>query len=67
MPFVVHGMHPTLVAWQYNPSISTFCTRLKTNGKNSKTIACVAMRKLIHITFAILQSSKPFDPKFALA
>lgn len=30
-------------------------------------IICAAMRKLIHIAFAILKSGKPFDPHFALA
>ncbi|HYE37146.1 IS110 family transposase [Methylocaldum sp.] len=58
---------PALVAWQYNPIIRTFCQRLKDNGKNGKAIVCAAMRKLIHIAFAILQSGKPFDPKLSLA
>jgi len=58
---------PALVAWQYNPIIRTFCQRLKNNGKNGKAIACAAMRKLIHIAFAVLQSGKPFDSKVALA
>jgi hypothetical protein len=51
-----------LVAWRYNPTIPIFCERLKTNGKNGKTIACAAMRKLIHIAFGVLKSSPPFDP-----
>jgi transposase len=58
---------PALVAWQHNPVIRTFCQRLKANGKNGKAIACAAMRKLIHIAFAILQSGRPFDDKFVLA
>jgi len=58
---------PALTAWQHNPVIRDFCERLKANGKNGKAIVCAAMRKLIHIAFAILQSGKPFDPKFALA
>ena len=58
---------PALTAWQYNPVIRTFCERLRDNGKNGKAIVCAAMRKLIHIAFAILQSGIPFDPKFALA
>ena len=39
--------------------------RLKANGKNGKAIVCAAMRKLIHLSFAILKSGKPFDPLFA--
>lgn len=58
---------PAVVAWRHNPAIRAFCERLKANGKNGKAIACAAMRKLLHIAFAILKSGKPFDPKFALA
>jgi transposase len=58
---------PALVAWRHNPSVRAFCERLKANGKNGKAIACAAMRKLVQIAFAILQSGKPFDPKFKLA
>jgi hypothetical protein len=31
------------------------------------TYVCAAMRKLIHIAFAILKSGKPFDPNYGLA
>jgi hypothetical protein len=41
------------------------CQRLKDNGKNGKAIVCAAMRKLIHIAFAILKSGLPFDPNYA--
>lgn len=58
---------PALVAWQHNPAIRRQCERLKANGKNGKLIACAAMRKLIHLAFAILKSGKPFDPTFSLA
>jgi transposase len=58
---------PALVAWQHNPVIRVFCQRLKANGKNGKAIACAAMRKLIHIAFAILQSGRPFDANLVLA
>lgn len=56
---------PALSAWQHNPVIRQFCKRLKTNGKNGKSIVCAAMRKLIHLSFAILKSGHPFDPNFA--
>jgi transposase len=58
---------PALTAWQHNPVIRAFCQRLRANGKNGKAIACAAMRKLIHVAFAILQSGKPFNSNFALA
>lgn len=41
------------------------CERLKANGKNGKAIVCAAMRKLIHLAFAILKSGHPFDPNYA--
>ena len=56
---------PALSAWQHNPVIRQFCKRLKANGKNGKAIVCAAMRKLIHLSFAILKSGQPFDPNFA--
>lgn len=58
---------PAMVACRYNPAIRAFCTRLKANGKNGKAIVCAAMRKLIHLSFAILKSGQPFDPNFSLA
>lgn len=57
---------PALVAWQHNPPIRTFCQRLKANGKNGKAIVCAAMRKLIHLAFAILKSGQPFAPNYAV-
>lgn len=56
---------PALVAWRHNPPIRIFCERLKANGKNGKAIVCAAMRKLIHLSFAILKSGQPFDPNYA--
>jgi len=58
---------PAVVAWQHNPAIRAFCERLKAAGKNGKAVACAAMRKLLHIAFAILKSGKPFDPNYGLA
>lgn len=58
---------PTLSALTHNPAIRAFCQRLKANGKVGKAYVCAAMRKLIHIAFAILKSGKPFDPQYGLA
>jgi transposase len=54
---------PALVAWRHNPLLRIFCQRLKANGK---AVACATMRKLIHLSFAILKSGEPFDPLFAV-
>jgi transposase len=58
---------PMLSAMQFNPAIRVFCQRLTANGKPGLAVVCAAMRKLIHIAFAILKSGKPFDPNYALA
>ena len=58
---------PPVVAWRHNPAVRAFCERLKANGKSGKAVACAAMRKLLHIAFAILKSGKPFDPNLGLA
>ena len=58
---------PALVAWRHNPPIRAFCQRLKDKGKNGKVIACAAMRKLLHIAFAVLKSGNKFDPNYAIA
>lgn len=58
---------PALVAWQHNPVIRPFCERLKARGMNGKSIACAAMRKLLHIVYGVLKSGKTFDPQMALA
>ncbi len=57
---------PALSAWTHNPVIRIFCLRLKANGKNGKSVVCAAMRKLIHIAFAVLKSGKSFDPSHAV-
>jgi len=58
---------PALAAMTFNPAIRAFCQRLKANGKPGKAYVCAAMRKIIHIAFAILKSGKPFDPNYGLA
>jgi len=55
---------PMLSALVHNPAIRAFCQRLKDNGKPGKSFGLAAMRKLIHIAFAILKSGKPFDPSY---
>ena len=55
---------PMLSAMQHNPAIRAFCQRLRANGKPGMAVVCAAMRKLIHIAFAILKSGKPFDPEY---
>lgn len=58
---------PAVSAQRWNPAIRALRQRLKARGKHGLAIVCAAMRKLLHIAFAILKSGKPFDPDFALA
>jgi transposase len=58
---------PTLSALAFSPAIRAFCQRLKAKGKHGMAVVCAAMRKLIHIAFALLKSGQPFDSNFALA
>jgi transposase len=55
---------PAIVAKQHNPIIRAFCLRLATRGKNNMQIIGAAMRKLVHLVYGILKSSRPFDPNF---
>lgn len=58
---------PILSALTWNPCLQSFGQRLKAKGKHAMAINCAAMRKLIHIAFAILKSGRPYDPNYALA
>ena len=58
---------PMRSALSFNPVIRGFCQRLKAGGKPGKSYVCAAMRKIIHIAFAILKSGKPFDPDYRAA
>ncbi len=53
---------PAIVAKNHNPTIMTFCKRLKEKGKHNMAIVGAAMRKLLHIVFGVLRSKKAFDP-----
>jgi len=61
---VLTGFFLCLMFWFYmnfNPIVREFCQRLKANGKNGKAVVCDAMRKLIHLSVAVLKSGKAFD------
>ena len=51
-------------AKKHNPIIRAFCERLISNGKCPKEAVCAAMRKLLHISYGVLKSGKPFDPNY---
>lgn len=53
---------PAIVALHRTEWGTQFRQRLEASGKRGKLIICAMMRKLIHVTFGVLKSGKPFDP-----
>lgn len=57
---------PAVVASRHNPHIKSLTERLLANGKSKMAAIGAAMRKLAHLCFGVVNSGKPYDPKFAL-
>ena len=53
---------PAIVAKNHNPIIKTFCLNLKKRSKSNMVIVGAAMRKLMHIIYAILKHKTIFNP-----
>ena len=53
---------PAIAAIKHNPSIKAMSLRLKERGLCPMQIIGAAMRKLVHLAYAVLKSGKPFDP-----
>jgi transposase len=49
-------------AMQYNETIKTFAARLLEKGKAGKVVVVAVMRKLIHISFALMKNHQRFQP-----
>ena len=58
---------PAITAKKHNPIVKIFCERLQKAGKPKMLIIGAAMRKLLHITYGVLKSGRPFDAKLATA
>lgn len=56
---------PAVVARRYNPHIKALTDRLIAKGKPKMAAIGAAMRKLAHLCFGVVNSGKPYDPKFA--
>lgn len=54
---------PAMVAKKYNPIIKDFCDNLKKKSKCKMVIIGAAMRKIMHIIFAVLKYKIPFNPQ----
>ena len=57
---------PAIVALRHNPVVRALGERLAGAGKCNMVIIVAAMRKLVHLAFGVLKSSRPFDPAVTL-
>ncbi len=57
---------PAIVSMRHNPLLKAFSERLLDRGKAKMQAIGAIMRKLVHFTFGILKSQKPFDPNYSL-
>lgn len=57
---------PAVTARRWNPHIKALNDRLLAKGKSKMSIIGAAMRKLAHLCFGVINSGKPYDPKFAM-
>ena len=55
----------TVSAIGHNPCIKAFYEHLRAQGKPAMVAMGAAMRKLIHLCFAVLKNRTPFDPNYA--
>ena len=56
----------SLLRWsavQYNPAVRALYRRLRARGTTGKVALGHAMRKLLHLAFAVWKSGQPFDPQ----
>jgi len=56
---------PAMSALRHNPLIRALGERLRQAGKQAMVILIAAMRKLLHLAYGVLKTSKPFDPEWA--
>jgi transposase len=57
---------PAIGARRWNPHIRALNDRLLAKGKSTMAVIGAAMRKLAHLCFGVVNSGKPYDPKFAM-
>ena len=54
---------PAITARHHNPIIKQFCDNLQNRSKSKMVIIGAAMRKLMHIIFAVLKHKVAFNPE----
>ncbi|MEG4628123.1 hypothetical protein QUB56_00460 [Microcoleus sp. AR_TQ3_B6] len=58
---------PAAVAMRHHPLLKAMSERLLGRGQVKMQVIGALMRELVHLTFGILKSQKPFDPSCAIA
>jgi transposase len=58
---------PALMALRFNPLIGKMGQRLRQRGKKEMVIVGAVMRKLMHLSYGVLKTGKPFDQMHAQA
>lgn len=60
-----HGLYmPAMVALKYNPLISVFGQRLKSQGLAPKAVISASMHKLVRLIYGVIKSGVAFNPNF---
>ena len=57
---------PAVKARQCNPHIKALGERLLAKGKSKMAVIGACMRKLAHLCFGVLHTSKPYEPTYAM-
>jgi transposase len=56
---------PAITALRCSPFFQAWAEGLEKRGKSKMSIICAVMRKMVHVTYGVLKSGKPFDPEWA--
>ena len=56
---------PAITALRCSPFFQQWAEGLLKRGKSKMSVICAVMRKLVHVAYGVLKSSKPFDPQWA--
>jgi len=57
---------PAMNAIRFNPVLQAMAQRLAAAGKSKMSILGAAMRRLVHLSYGVLKSGKPFDANIPL-
>jgi transposase len=56
---------PAVTALRCSPSFRRWAEGSRQRGKSKMAVIGAAMRKLVHLAYAVLKTGRPFDPEWA--